>query len=125
MKQSRLLPHTNEEHEAVSSFNEKTQAVFPPLFKSILPIRAPSSGVHFWERPARSTLFIQFLSFALSDIRNADNSRHHVIPPKYRTSFPRNLFPSPGKILTCSLLTASHHSLLQNWSSQLCCARTV
>jgi hypothetical protein len=35
MRQQGLLPLANEEHKAFSSSNEKTQAVFPPLFESI------------------------------------------------------------------------------------------
>jgi hypothetical protein len=35
MRQQGSLPQANEEHKAFSSSNEKTQAVFPPLFESI------------------------------------------------------------------------------------------
>jgi hypothetical protein len=79
MTQQGPLPQANEEHKAFSSLNEKTQAGFPPLFKIYQRMRAPSSGVYLGETGS-VLLLIQFLSFAFSDIRNADNSHCHVYP---------------------------------------------
>jgi len=43
--------------------------------------------------------FVQFLSFELSGIRNADNNHHHVISPKLKTSCARIFIPEGHKIL--------------------------
>jgi hypothetical protein len=58
MKRSGPLPQTNEELEAVSSFNKK-EAAFPPLF-NLINEQGSELWSPFWERPARSALFIQF-----------------------------------------------------------------
>jgi hypothetical protein len=55
MRQQGPLPQANEEHKAFSSSNEKTQAVFPPLFESINN-QGSELWSPFWERPARSAL---------------------------------------------------------------------
>jgi len=97
MTQQGPLPQANEEHNAGSSLTRKQKAVFSPLFNRSNPgseLRSP-----FWERPARSALFVQFLSFELSGIRNADNSHHHVISPKLKTSLRAYFIPEGHKIL--------------------------
>jgi hypothetical protein len=106
MRQQGLLPQANEEQKAFSSSNEKTQAVFPPLFESISKsgLRALESILGETGSVCPFRLGIRFFVVVrVLPLRAADTQQYMTDPKGI-------LFPTRRRFLTDSLHAASPRS---------------